>query len=206
MTKQDLENLKAGALSVENVTSRDIPYDMDYMKVLQIFIKQQKLISDEETRLFNEEMQKERFELEKDRTYSGQKIDLDKLAEEKRMHDAELGLKKAELDLAAKRYRLDREKQKALVNLEATKIEIERMRLEMERESSRITLENAQSERKFRYVSLAITTVVGLVSVVVPLLVYRKLAYANLKLIYKDEGRPTQDFKDAVRCIKGLTK
>lgn len=206
MTKQDLEDLKKGGLSVESVVNRDIPDDLDYAKVLQIFIKQQKLISDEETRIFNEEMQKQRFELEKDRIYSGQKLDIDKFAEEKRMHDAELELKKTELNLTAKRYRLDREKQKALLEIEATKLEIEKMRLEIERESSKTTLENAQSERKFRYVSLAITTVVGLVSVIVPLVVYRKLAYANLKLIYKDEGRPTQDFKDAVRCIKNLTK
>lgn len=206
MTKQDLENLKKGALTVESVINRDIPYDMDYLKVLQIFIKQQKVISDEETRIFSEEMQKERFELEKDRVYSDQQLERDKLAEEKRVHDAELAIKQREYELAAKRYRLDREKQKALLAIEATKLEIEKLRLEMERETSKMTIENMQSERKFRYVSLAITTVVGLVSVIVPLVVYRKLAYANLKLIYKDEGRPTQDFKDAVRCIKSLTK
>lgn len=206
MTKQDLENLKKGALAVESVIKRDIPYDMDYLKVLQIFIKQQKIISDEETRIFAEEMQKERFELEKDRVYSDQQLGRDKLAEEKRMHDAELAIKQREYELAAKRYRLDRDKQKALLSIEATKLEIEKLRLELERETSKITIENAKSERKFKYISLAITSVVGLASIIVPLVVYRKLAYANLKLIYKDEGRPTQDFKDAVRCIKNLTK
>ena len=205
MTEQDLKVFKEHALAVGGVTNRDID-DADYMKVLQIFIKQQKLIADEETRVFNEEMQKERFQLEKDRIYSDQQLGINKLAEEKRMHDAELAFKEKEANLAGKRYRLDRDKQKTLLEIESTKLEIEKMRLELERESSRATLENAQSERKFRYVSLAVTTIVGLASVIVPLVVYRKLAYANLKLIYKDEGRPTQDFKDAVRCIKNLTK
>ena len=185
MTEQDLKVFKEHALSVESVVNRSIDEDTDYMKVLQIFIKQQKLIADEETRVFNEKMQEERFQLEKDRIYSDQQLGINKLAEEKRMHDAELTFKE---------------------KIESTKLEIEKMRLELERESSRATLENAQSERKFRYVSLAVTTIVGLASVIVPLVVYRKLAYANLKLIYKDEGRPTQDFKDAVRCIKNLTK
>ena len=185
MKEQDLKVFKEHALSVESVVNRSIDEDTDYMKVLQIFIKQQKLIADEETRVFNEKMQEERFQLEKDRIYSDQQLGINKLAEEKRMHDAELTFKE---------------------KIESTKLEIEKMRLELERESSRATLENAQSERKFRYVSLAVTTIVGLASVIVPLVVYRKLAYANLKLIYKDEGRPTQDFKDAVRCIKNLTK
>ena len=206
MTKQDLEKFKENALSVESVVKDGIPVDLDYLKALQIFIRQQKLITDEETRFFNEKMQEERFTLEKDRVYSSQKLDIDKLAEEKRMHDAELTFKEKEANLAGKRYRLDRDKQKALLEIESAKLEIEKMRLEMERESSKLTIENAQSERKFKYASLAVTTIVGLLSIVVPLVVYRKLAYANLKLIYKDEGRPTQDFKDAVRAIKGLTK
>lgn len=206
MTEQDLKVFKEHALSVESVVNRSIDEDTDYMKVLQIFIKQQKVIADEETRVFNEEMQKKRFQLEKDRIYSDQQLGINKLAEEKRMHDAELAFKEKEANLASKRYRLDRDKQKALLEIESTKLEIEKMRLELERESSRATLENAQSERNFKYISLAVTTIVGLASIIVPLVVYRKLAYANLKLIYKDEGRPTQDFKDAVRAIKGLTK
>lgn len=206
MTKQDLKDLKGGTLSVGEVLKHKIPSDMDLAKVLAIFVRQQKVITDEETRRFNERMQNKRFELEEERNKSSQELDNKKFAEDQRMHDAELSYKKEESELADKRYRLDKEKQDALLKIEAAKLEFEKTRLEMEREASNATLRNAQSERNFKYISLAITTVVGLASIIVPLLVYRKLAYANLKLIYKDEGRPTQDFKDAVRCVKSLTK
>ena len=47
---------------------------------------------------------------------------------------------------------------------------------------------------------------IGGCTTLISLLVYRKLAYNNLKLIYVDEGRPTTNFNDAVKSIKNLTK
>lgn len=199
MTEQDLKKLKEKAKSLEDLIDKGVPADMDYKEALTTLIKLNKIISDEETKTFSEKIQSDRYELDKDRTYSGQTLEKEKFAEDKKMRAEELGIKKREMALAETR-------QATSEKLETIKLDIEKTRLEIERENLKNNIDSQKSERIFRYISLGITTLVGVLGVFVPLLVYRKLAYANLKLIYRDEGRPTQDFKDAVRCIKGLTR
>ena len=86
------------------------------------------------------------------------------------------------------------------------KIQIETARLEIEKTNLELNKQNAKEDRKYRYISLALTVGIPAVTTLISLLVYRKLAYNNLKLIYVDEGRPTTNFNDAVKSIKNLTK
>ena len=89
---------------------------------------------------------------------------------------------------------------------EELKIQIETTRLEIEKTNLELNKQNAKEDRKYRYISLALTVGIPAVTTLISLLVYRKLAYNNLKLIYVDEGRPTTNFNDAVKSIKNLTK
>lgn len=192
MTEQELKKLKEGALSVDDILKQKMSEEADYSKVLNVFVKQQKVISDEESRNFNEKMQEKRYELEKDKVYSSQNL------EEKRFNK--------ENEIKEKEISLNEEKNKALIDIEKLKFDLELKKFELESKNNENNVKNAFEERKFRYISLGITTFASLAGIIIPLIVYKKLAYANLKLIYRDEGRPTQDFKDSVRLVKQLTK
>lgn len=90
--------------------------------------------------------------------------------------------------------------------IERVRLEIEKTRLELEKENLNQRKIDSKNDMRFRLITFGITTVIGLAEVIVPLLVYRKLAYTNLNLIYKDEGRPTNDYKDAIKNIKTMIK
>ena len=137
-------------------------------------------------------MQKDRFELDKDHKYWSEKF------EEKKFED--------EQDLAKKRLALEKSKIDSALKQEELKIQIETARLEIEKTNLELNKQNAKEDRKYRYISLALTVGIPAVTTLISLLVYRKLAYNNLKLIYVDEGRPTTNFNDAVKSIKNLTK
>lgn len=199
MNEQDLKKLKANAISVEKVIDSDIPDDADTIKVFKLFAAQQKLISDEEKRAFDEEMTRERLQIDKDQKMFNQDLDKKKFEEEKKQHEAEL-------DLRTKEYNLALEKQNAMIALEQTKIEIEKSRLSFEQNQALIAQENQKTERMFRWISFGISTALTLAGIIIPIVVYRKLAYANLKLIYRDEGRPTQDFRSSIKVIENMIK
>lgn len=199
MTEEDLKTLKNHALSVDDYKDIRIPEDLDKNKALQILIKETKLISDEEKRFFDEKMQQSRYELEKDRIYMSSNLETKKF-------NKDCEFKEKDLSILKDKNNIERRKLKLQQSIEQSKIELEKLKMDIEQQNSRMLLESQKEERKLRYITLAITTVSGLISVLAPLFVYRKLSYSNLKLIYKDEGRSTQDFKDSVRCIKNLTK
>ena len=86
------------------------------------------------------------------------------------------------------------------------KLEIEKMRLDMQREDLNQKKIDSRNDMRFRLITFGVTTVIGLAEVVIPLMVYRKLAYTNLNLIYRDEGRPSNDYKDAIKNVKQMIK
>ena len=189
----DLSNLESSVKStIQEYSNMYLPNDCSKLQAIQVLTKEIGLISGEKKRIFDEEMQKDRFELDKDHKYWSEKF------EEKKFED--------EQDLAKKRLALEKSKIDSALKQEELKIQIETTRLEIEKTNLELNKQNAKEDRKYRYISLALTVGIPFVTTLISLLVYRKLAYDNLKLIYVDEGRPTTNFNDAVKSIKNLTK
>lgn len=90
--------------------------------------------------------------------------------------------------------------------LEKMKLEIEKARLDIQHGELIQKQKESRNDMRFRLVTFGITTVIGLAEVIIPLIVYRKLAYTNLNLIYKDEGRPSNDYKDAIKNVHNLIR
>lgn len=199
MNEQDLKKLKESAISVEKVINSEIPDDADTIKVFKLFAAQQKLISDEEKRAFDEKTTQERLQIDKDQKMFNQNLEDKKFKEEQKQHAAELELKNKEFDLA-------KSKQDAMLLLETNKLNLETNRLKFEQDQALIAQENLKTDRMFRWISLGISSLLTVVGIIVPIAVYRKLAYANLKLIYRDEGRPTQDFRSSIKVIENMIK
>ena len=189
----DLSNLESSVKStIQEYSNIYLPNDCSKLQAIQVLTKEIGLISGEKKRIFDEEMQKDRFELDKDHKYWSEKF------EEKKFED--------EQDLAKKRLALEKSKIDSALKQEELKIQIETTRLEIEKTNLELNKQNAKEDRKYRYISLIVTIGIPFVTTLISLLVYRKLAYDNLKLIYVDEGRPTTNFNDAVKSIKNLTK
>ena len=189
----DLSNLESSVKStIQEYSNIYLPNDCSKLQAIQVLTKEIGLISGEKKRIFDEEMQKDRFELDKDHKYWSEKF------EEKKFED--------EQDLAKKRLALEKSKIDSALKQEELKIQIETTRLEIEKTNLELNKQNAKEDRKYRDISLALTVGIPAVTTLISLLVYRKLAYNNLKLIYVDEGRPTTNFNDAVKSIKNLTK
>ena len=189
----DLSSLESSVKStIQEYSNIYLPNDCSKLQAIQVLTKEIGLISGEKKRIFDEEMQKDRFELDKDHKYWSEKF------EEKKFED--------EQNLAKKRLDLEKSKIDSALKQEELRIQIETSRLEIEKINLELNKQNAKEDRKYRYISLALTVGVPAVTTLISLLVYRKLAYNNLKLIYVDEGRPTTNFNDAVKSIKNLTK
>ena len=85
-------------------------------------------------------------------------------------------------------------------------LELQKIRLELEKNDLEARRAQERNESKFRWITFGITTGLAFVQFAMTLMSYRKLAYTNLKLIYKDEGRPTTEYKDAIKDVKNLLK
>ena len=175
MKETDLQKLsEAVSSTIEGYQSCDTQADQS--GVLANLQKLTNIVDSNEKRQEDNSFRNEQFQLNKDHVYAQDKLEEDRL------------------------------KQQIKDNSE--KNEIERLRLEIEKTRLDLTKEDLNQKRidsrndmRFRLVTFGITTVIGLAEVIIPLLVYRKLAYTNLNLIYRDEGRPTNDYKDAIKNI-----
>lgn len=180
MKETDLQKLsEAVSSTIEGYQSCDTQADQS--GVLANLQKLTNIVDSNEKRQEDNSFRNEQFQLNKDHVYAQDKLEEDRL------------------------------KQQIKDNSE--KNEIERLRLEIEKTRLDLTKEDLNQKRidsrndmRFRLVTFGITTVIGLAEVIIPLLVYRKLAYTNLNLIYRDEGRPTNDYKDAIKNIKMMIK
>lgn len=189
----DLNSLESSVkLTIQEYSNISLPNDCSKLQAIQVLTREIGLISGEKKRFFDEEMQKDRFELDKDHKYWSEKFEEKKFKSEK-------ALAKERLALEAKKLDEDLKQEELKIQIETTRLEIEKTNLELNKQ-------NAKEDRKYHYISLALTIGIPAVTTLISLLVYRKLAYNNLKLIYVDEGRPTTNFNDAVKSIKNLTK
>lgn len=181
MEKTDLQSLKDGlSTSIKEYSNAPLTDD-DKMKCLQIIEKEAKLISDDEMSKTNAERQQSKDELEKDRVYFQEKLEEQKFnyAKEKDMQDRKI---------------------------ESLKLELEKQKLEMEKSDLEYKKTQANLDAKYRWLTFGITAAIGFIQFGLSLYTYRKLAYTNLNLIYRDEGRPTTDYKDAIQNVKRMIK
>lgn len=250
----DLENSIDQTLKV--YANMPLSEDSSKLQAIQVLSKEISLVTNEKKRVFDQEMQKERYELEKDDKYWREKFEEKKLNEEQSLAKERLALDKdkqnamlkiesekleieknrlesdksrlelekdnknwsqgfeeqkfkEEQSLAKEHLSLDKDKQEAMLKIETTKLEIERSRLEIEKTRLEQELQDKKEDRKQRWVSLG----TSVLSIIVPttmsliaLIVYNRMAKAELYLIYKDEGRSISQYKDALKNIKNLTK
>lgn len=216
-------------------------------------VKLNSIVSNEEKRNFDENLKNEQFALEKDHTYSQDKInesrlkediknnsernelekkkfeqqikdsseknefekekfeyqvktDLEKNKLEKKKLNQQITNDKIRNDLEEKKFEQQTLNDSTKNDIEKLRLEIEKDRLDMQRMDYAQKAKDSHDEKMFRWISFGVTTGLSLVTSIVPILVYRKLAYTNLKLIYKDEGRPSTEYKDAIKSIQNLIR
>ena len=206
MDKSDLKKLKDGALSVDEYQSVPMPVDIDKVKALAILTRETKLVSDEEKRLFDEEMQEKRYELEKDKVYSAQNFEEKKFKAEEARAERDLELKEEGVNLEKGKLRFEKLKHKSSTALEQAKLELEKVKILHEQETLKFNQENAKQERKWKILFEVLRIALPLLTTVFGLIIYRKLALLNLQLIYKDEGRTTQEFSNALKGVERFIK
>ena len=179
MNEVELEKLTKGFITISELLSLDIPEDISYKDALGILIKQNKLISDEETRRFNENFQTEKFK-------------------------EDLKIRKAELKLSKEKQNFYETIELTRLETEKTRLEIEKQKLDIERTNQKILLENSKSERKFKYVSLIVTGITGFISVVVPAVLYYSMGMRDMKHRYRDEGISSKFYETNMKNVTNL--
>ena len=185
--KELAKNLTDNLVDLEKVQEVNTE-DLTYSEGLTILGKQIKILNDIKDRESKEKFDSERLELEKDKVYGAQNNEKDRL----KLDSQELDFRK---------------------EIETTKLDIERIKLDIEKdklalETRKQSFQEVQTkeERKWRLISIIIPGVIGLLTTVLPLMVYRKMVYTNFKLIYKDEGRSTNDIANAIKEVQKLVK
>ena len=180
MKETDLQKLsEAVSSTIEGYQSCDTQADQS--GVLANLQKLTNIVDSNEKRQEDNSFRNEQFQLNKDHVYAQDKLEEDRLKQQ---------------------IKDNSEKNE----IERLRLEIEKTRLDLMKEDLNQKRIDSRNDMRFRLVTFGITTVIGLAEVIIPLLVYRKLAYTNLNLIYKDEGRPTNDYKDAIKNIKMMIK
>ena len=180
MKETDLQKLsEAVSSTIEGYKSCDTQADQS--GVLANLQKLTNIVDSNEKRQEDNSFRNEQFQLNKDHVYAQDKLEEDRLKQQ---------------------IKDNSEKNE----IERLRLEIEKTRLDLQKEDLNQKRIDSKNDMRFRLVTFGITTVIGLAEVIIPLLVYRKLAYTNLNLIYKDEGRPTNDYKDAIKNIKMMIK
>ena len=180
MKETDLQKLsEAVSSTIEGYQSCDTQADQS--GVLANLQKLTNIVDSNEKRQEDNSFRNEQFQLNKDHVYAQDKLEEDRLKQQ---------------------IKDNSEKNE----IERLKLEIEKTRLDLTKEDLNQKRIDSRNDMRFRLVTFGITTVIGLAEVIIPFLVYRKLAYTNLNLIYKEEGRPTNDYKDAIKNIKMMIK
>ena len=198
--------------------------DPDKAKCIQIIQREASILSNEEKRKNDLEFQDKRFELDKDHTYFQESLEKDKLKQQKESFEYQKIKDSNESKFQDKRFELDKDHTCFQESLEKDKLkqqkesfeyqkikdsndlELQKIRLELEKNDLEARRAQERNESKFRWITFGITTGLAFVQFAMTLMSYRKLAYTNLKLIYKDEGRPTTEYKDAIKDVKNLLK
>lgn len=180
MKETDLQKLsEAVSTTIEGYQSCDTQADQN--GALANLQKLTNIVDANEKRQEDNSYRNEQFQLNKDHVYAQDKLEEDRLKQQ---------------------IKDNSEKNE----IERLRLEIEKTRIDLQKEDLNQRRIDSRNDMRFRLITFGITTVIGLAEVIIPLLVYRKLAYTNLNLIYKDEGRPTNDYKDAIKNVKMMIK
>ena len=181
MTETDYQKLLKGFITVSDMLSLmyNIPSDMDYPKALNIYAKQQQILSNEETKKFNEKIQTEKFK-------------------------EDLKLRKAELKLSKDKQHFYETIELMKLDIEKSRLEMDKSRLEMDKTNQKILLENGRKERKIRYISLIITSVTSVASIIVPAVLFYKMGILDMKHKYRDEGITSKFYESSMKNIANL--
>lgn len=152
--------------------------ELTKIQALQILSKEFKLVSDEKARIFNEDIQLKRYELDKDKIYEAQKLERDKFNHEKDINEKnyELNIKKLDLDLL--------------------KVQNEQRRLDLD---EKIYISN-EANKKFEKV---LSTSVEILKILIPIIgsicatgIYVKFMKQCMSITMIDNGivsKPTQE-------------
>ena len=199
MNETDLQKVEEGfAQTIDSYSSIGLT-EPDKAKYLGIMQKESSIILNEEKRKEDLAFQKDRFELEKDHKYFEENLAKEKLKQESKWHDEENASKKELFEYQKTKDANDFSIQKLRFDLDKQRLDFEQKDLEFKRDQ-------AKTESKYRWITFGITTALGFAQFAMSLHAYKKLAYTNLKLIYCDEGRPTTDYKDAIRNVQNMIK
>ena len=224
MKATDLQTVENSFTSSVNEYQQIGLSDPDKAKCIQIIQKEASILSNEEKRKNDLEFQDKRFELDKDHTYFQESLEKDKLKQQKESFEYQKIKDSNESKFQDKHFELDKDHICFQESLEKDKLkqqkesfeyqkikdsndlELQKIRLELEKNDLEARRAQERNESKFRWITFGITTGLAFVQFAMTLMSYRKLAYTNLKLIYKDEGRPTTEYKDAIKDVKNLLK
>ena len=181
MTETDYQKLLKGFITVSDMLSLmyNIPSDMDYPKALNIYAKQQQILSNEETKKFNEKFQTEKFK-------------------------EDLKLRKAELKLSKDKQHFYETIELMKLDIEKSRLEMDKSRLEIDKTNQKILLENGRKERKIRYISLIITSVTSVAGIIVPAVLFYKMGILDMKHKYRDEGITSKFYESSMKNIANL--
>lgn len=199
MNDTDLQKVEQGLTkTIDSYNSIGL-MEPDKAKCLGIMQKESSIILNEEKRKEDLAFQKDRFLLEKDHKYFEENLAKEKAKQESKWHDEETASKKEAFEYQKTKDTNEFSIQKLHFDLDRQRLDFEEKDLEFKRELSR-------SESKYRWITFGVTTILGFAQFAISLYAYKKLAYTNLKLIYCDEGRPTTDYKDAIKNVQNMIK
>lgn len=155
--------------------------DMTKTQAIQLISRECKLVSDEKKRLFDEEIQTKRYELEKDKLYTSQKLDENRFNLEKERFNYEKERSQREYDMALRKLELD----------------------------EKIFATNEANKRKDKLINLALDIArvaipagISLISTVV----YVKFMKQCMTITYIDNGLVPKPVTDAVNRFDKFTK
>ena len=199
MNDTDLQKVEQGLTkTIDSYNSIGL-MEPDKAKCLGIMQKESSIILNEEKRKEDLAFQKDRFLLEKDHKYFEENLAKEKAKQESKWHDEETASKK-------EAFEYQKTKDTNEFSIQKLRFDLDRQRLDFEEKDLEFKRELSKSESKYRWITFGVTTILGFAQFAMSLYAYKKLAYTNLKLIYCDEGRPTTDYKDAIKNVQNMIK
>ena len=198
MKETDLQTLSSGISDTIN-EYRNSTTQAERGAALGNLQKLTNIVGNEEKKIDENALKQDQFQLNKDHVYAQDKLEENRFKQQVKDNSERN-------ELAKKQFEQQVKDNSERNELERLKLEIEKMRLDMQREDLNQKKIDSRNDMRFRLITFGVTTVIGLAEVVIPLMVYRKLAYTNLNLIYRDEGRPSNDYKDAIKNVKQMIK
>ena len=199
MNDTDLQKVEQGLTkTIDSYNSIGL-MEPDKAKCLGIMQKESSIILNEEKRKEDLAFQKDIFLLEKDHKYFEENLAKEKAKQESKWHDEETASKK-------EAFEYQKTKDANEFSIQKLRFDLDRQRLDFEEKDLEFKRELSKSESKYRWITFGVTTILGFAQFAISLYAYKKLAYTNLKLIYCDEGRPTTDYKDAIKNVQNMIK